>query len=209
MKLERSHLSLLVLVLAVGAVAAWWFTLRQDAVDANAAASSRLASARQQLSLLEAELAEARAREAEIASALAVAQREMGAIEATLPLEPDFVGLMRTVNRLTDRHALRATRIYRGPTESVGNGLRRIDYDLTTTGTFEDQVALLRDLHDQPRFLAVTRFTLHRTEGQGGSLQPTIRLEAVLTAYLRGGDEPADDDARPTPTPDAPPGGTA
>ncbi len=187
------------LLLTSAAIGAWWFTLREDALSTNAALERSITNHQRQSAMLQAELENYESLENEHRSHLANTDAALTSIEARIPDTAEFTRMMRTVSELADTHALRITRIYHLDTSELEPGLQQLTYDIATTGTFEDTIRFIQDLHMTPRLIAVTRFRL-ATPSSADTPTPTITLHATITTLARTAPTPPDDDNEPEPT---------
>ena len=186
MKHARKNAGVISLALAILLTAAWWFTLRAGLASEN----TTLRAFTQDL---EATVQRQQTEVQQAGSALDVAQEETRAaqaeletLEASLPETPELTELMVTLNGLTDRHAVQHHGITEESREQLTDGLYRIDYTLSTVGTFEDQIKLLQDLHRQDRYIVASAVTMQTRPSDDPTLTPMIRVDTTLTTLVRG-----------------------
>lgn len=204
MKYLAPAIAAVLLLLASAGVVGWWFTLREDALRAQATLERSIADLERERATLEAEVANHGALEAQRRDELASVAERLAYLDARIPATAEFTQMMRTVSGLADLHALRVTRIYHVDTTELEPGLQRLTYDVSTTGTFEDSVRFIQDLHATPRLIAVTRFRLATNSG-GASTTPTITLQATIVTLARSAPTPPELDEEPAPNEDEPP----
>jgi Tfp pilus assembly protein PilO len=205
MKYLAPALAATLLLLASAGVVGWWFTLRDDALRTQAALERSIADLRGERAALEAEIANHAELETERRDALERVATRLARLDARIPATAEFTQMMRTVSNLADLHALRITRIYHVDTTELEPGLQRLTYDVSTTGTFEDTVRFIQDLHATPRLIAVTRFRLATgSNSNSTSTTPTITLQATLVTLARSAPTPPEPEEE-APTPDEPP----
>lgn len=192
------------LLLASAGVVTWWFTLRADALTTHATLERSITDLQRERAALEAEVAAHERNEPERRAELASVAAELARLDTRIPATAEFTQMMRTVSNLADLHALRVTRIYHVDTTELEPGLQRLTYDVATTGTFEDSVRFIQDLHATPRLIAVTRFRL-ATSTNATSATPTITLQATIVTLARSAPMPPEPDEEEEPTPEEPP----
>ncbi len=198
MKYLAPGIAAALLLLTSAAIGAWWFTLREDALASNARLERSITNYQRQGATLQADLERYESLESEHHNELARLTATLDTIEARIPDTADFTRMMRTVSELADTHALRITRIYHLDTNELEPGLHQLTYDIATTGTFEDTIRFIQDLHLPPRLIAVTRFRLATASSRDNPTPtPTITLHATITTLARTAPTPPEQDHEP------------
>lgn len=173
------------LIVAILGAGAWWFTLRDNQLQQINQLTHDELTAQTQANARLAREAEANQKLLELQAELDTTQGALEDLESRIPDEIEFTPLMLLINSLTDQHLLRHDGITETSRQQLTDSVYTVTYTLITTGSFDDQMRFISELHDQPRLLVVRSVNMTSREGATPN-EPMITLNMNLQTFTRG-----------------------
>lgn len=183
--MKTQHVGFILLAVTITGAAAWWFTLRDTQTKQITTLEGEVQTAQNSATLRQTQEAEASTNLLTTTDELHAMQTELDAITARIPTGIDFTPLILLINNLTDQHLLQHDGITETNREQLTSEMFTVTYSLTTTGTFDDQMRFLTDIHNQGRLMVIESVTLNSRAGATPN-EPMITLNLTLHTFTRG-----------------------